>query len=226
MSRRNRAATILGGLAAMAALLTSGPGAQAAAIQGITISPGGFKQGGGDPPYFYIFFTYLDPSYSVDLTNFVDFHGLVGVTPPNFPNPGDLGSPTIEPNNPPGTIWVPSISAPTNTAFPYASDVTWTFYGNSPISNPNPPNSGQEVFLGAFVVETSLSFDQPPMPAGTIITYSFTVTDSQGNPHSGVGTFPLINLGIPEPSSAILLLAGSGGVLLFRHCLRRRRRLA
>jgi hypothetical protein len=232
MSRRIRGASVLAVLAALGAMLASGPQAQAATIKGITINPGGFLPGGGDPPYDYIFQVYLDPSFTVETTNFfkIEGHnhqGMVGLTPKDFPNPGDVGSTTSEPNNPPSVIWVPSISAPTNTTFPYAADVTWSFFGNTPISNPNPPTSNIEVYLGEFVVVTAVNFTKgPPIPAGTIIDYSFTVTDSTGHPASGVGTFPLINLGVPEPSSAILLLAGACAVALFLHRARRRRNTA
>ena len=115
------------------------------------------------------------PGYSVITSNFFTVESLLGVTPANFPNNGDLASNTSEPDNPPSVLWAPSISLTQNSS-PYASDVTWTFYS---LNGTTIVNSGTgEISLGQFVVETTQNFTSPPYTNGSTIDYSWTVTDN------------------------------------------------
>jgi hypothetical protein len=187
----------------------------AACAAGLTVKIGQVS-GGGDPPYDYVIQVYLDPGYSVITNNFFTVESLLGVTPANFPNSGDLASNTSEPDDPPSVLWAPSISLTQSTS-PYASDVTWAFYSlnGTTIVNPGPG----ELYLGQFVAETTQSFTNPPYANGATIDYSWTVTNnSTGMPSSGNG----IATFVPEPSSALLLLGGVGILPVF--VLRRRRR--
>jgi hypothetical protein len=218
MRRRFQSAPILTGLAVLGILLAGGREAQAAGIK-VT---GGFKVGGSDPPYDYIFKAYLEPGYSIQSFSGDNFKidALVGVTPPNFPKPGDLGSFHTEPSNPPTVIWNATIgSPPVDPNFPYKSDITWSFFGNTTITN----SGTKDLFLGRFAVETTVNFASPPYIAGTIIDYSWT---TNGGTQSGTGSFPIIDLNaVPEPSSAVLLLTAAGALPLFwiRHRRRWRR---
>ena len=221
MTRRMKGSWLLAVLAVSAAMLAVGT--EAWAKGGITVT-GGQKPGGGDPPYDYILQVYLDPGFGVASTNFFTVESLLGVTPPNFPVQGQPaaypGSATSEPNNAPSVIWVPSISFPTQTTFPYASDVTWSFFGNTSISN----GTAQKLYLGQFVVDTTVSFTNPPYIPGTNVDYTFTVLDANGNQVSGGGMFPMILLGVPEPSSVFLLVMGAGVLpLLVLHERQRQR---
>jgi hypothetical protein len=202
---------------ALGAMLTSGGAAWAG---GVTVKIGQ-QQGGGDPPYDYIISAFLDPGYEVASSGYFTIGGtagLLGVTPANFPNNGDLQSTTSEPDSPPAVIWTPSITSPINTSSPYSADVTWTFYGNSTITNPT--GSGQEVYLGQFLVETTQSFNNPPYNPGSPISYYFQIFTTDGAPVSGGG----IALMAPEPSSALLLLGGIGMLPLVVLAKKRRRR--
>lgn len=190
---------------ALSAALTSEGTAWA---KGVTVTIGQ-QQGGGDPPYDYVIQVYLDPGYEIQSTAFFTINGqsnggLLGVTPANFPNSGDVQSNTSEPDSPPRVIWTPSISAPVNTSPPYSADVTWTFYGSSVITNP--VGSGNEVYLGQFVVETTQNFTVPPYTGGTPIVYTFGIFNTEGAPVTGGG---IANI-VPEPSSVLLLIGGIG----------------
>ena len=193
----------------------------AIAVLGITLAGGmeacasgivikiGQQPGGGDPPYDYIIQVYLDPGYGVDYGNSFTVENLVGVTSSSF---------TQEPNNvPAGISWSPELTQ-TNTAYPYASDVQWYFTGTTPYNN---TGSG-DLYLGQFAVETTVSFTSPPYPNGTLINYDWSIVDNNGNPSTGSGQAPIVTLGVPEPTSALLLLCGAGILPLL--ALRRRRR--
>jgi hypothetical protein len=182
--------------------------ARAGGLPAIAVK-GGYKPGSGEPPYDYIFQIYMEPTNTILAGDSVTFDSLIGVTPNNFPKHGDVGSTTSEPNNPPAVIWTPAISYPTNTTFPYASNLTWSFFGNTPISAT--PSTG-EVYLGQFVVETTVNFTSPPYANGAIIDYSWIIN---GQTSTGMSQFPIFNLLIPEPSSAVLLLVGVGSLPLF-----------
>src|SRR5262249_39147092 len=173
-----------------------------------------------------LFFS-LDPGFSVALHSTITIDDLVGVTP---------ASTHSEPENPPGVIWLafPPITEVV-TSPPFASNVTWSFWGSSTIVNP--ADSGVELPLGEFDVVTTTNFPNgPPVPSGTMVNFTFNILTDQGNPASGGGSFPLTNLegitsmAVPAPSSAaiVLLVAGTAGVsgLIVRRRQRRRARTA
>ena len=98
---------------------------------------------------------------------------------------------------------------------PYSSDFVWTFEGSTvySVSNGQAP-----LLLGVFTLQSTYDFPNGvlPLPNGTLITFTFTADGG------GTGTFPIMNLSVPEPSSAILLAIGVGGLPMF--WLRERRR--
>jgi hypothetical protein len=185
-------------------------GSREACASGITIKIGQ-QPGGGDPPYDYIIQVYLDPGYGIDYGNSFTVENLTGVTPGSF---------TQEPINIPGGVsWSPQLTE-TNSTSPYASDVQWYFTGTTPYNN---TGSG-EIYLGQFGVETTVSFTSPPYSNGTPIFYDWSIVDNNGNPSSGSGQTPIVTLGVPEPTSALLLTCGVAILpLLVLHQRRRSR---
>lgn len=190
-----------------------------ACAKGITITIGQMP-GGGEPPYDYIIQVYLDPGFEVASSNSFTVENLIGVTPPNFPNTGDVGSLTIQPENGSTVVWSPTITqaATPPTPYPYAGNVQWSFYGSPPIMN----TGSSELYLGQFVVETTVDFSSPPYVIGAPIDYKFTILNASGQAVTGSG---VALLGVPEPSSAILLLIGAGMVPLAVTYRSQRRRL-
>jgi hypothetical protein len=193
MRRRFRVAWSIAGLAVLGAMSIGGPGEVRAGTIGITIS-GGISPGGGDPPYRYIFDVFLDPGFEVDELDFFKIDQLVGVTsgslhsepPSNLPTYGWLGDPGDE-------------------------SITWAFVGNTAIPNSNPVGSNMEVPLGEFVVQTTQDFpNAPPVPPGTKIPYSFSIHHLNDGTATGSG---IIILGVPEPSSFVLLALGFAALL-------------
>jgi hypothetical protein len=176
---------------AITALGTALAGGSEAWAGGIKITIGQ-QPGGGEPPYDYIIQVYLDPGFGVNFDNSFTVDNLIGVTPGSF---------TAEPVNiPDGISWSPSISE-TQSTFPFASDVTWYFTGSNPYSN---TGSG-EIYLGQFAVETTVDFSTPPYMIGAPIVYTWSIVNTSGGSSTGSG---IAFLGVPEPSSALLLLGG------------------
>lgn len=215
MTQRTKRAWLWVIITTLGVILAGGSESQAAGI----IVKIGQQQGGGDPPYDYVMQVYLDPGYSIITGNFFTVESLLGVTPANFPNNGDLASNTSEPDSPPSVLWAPSISL-TQSSPPYASDVTWTFYT---LNGTTIVNAGTgEISLGQFVVETTQNFTSPPYTNGSTVDYSWTVTDnSTGMPSSGTGIAAFL---VPEPSSALLLVWGVAILPVFVLHQRHRRR--
>jgi hypothetical protein len=202
MRPRIKGAWIAAGIAVLGAMIAGGQ-ARAGTV-GITIS-GGEKPVIGDPPYDYIFQVYLDPGFEVLATgsplNDFQVTGLVGVGADSF-----TSQPTTVP-------WTPT---------PATGSVTWTLFGTTSI-----PNTGTgEQYLGQFSVLTDKSFSSPPVTPGTTIVYNFTVYDiSTGKTISGSNSFTLVLLGVPEPSSVVLLTLGAAAVPAIA-ARRRRHRMA
>lgn len=188
MGPRIRGAWIAAGIAVLGAMIA---GAEArAGTAGITIK-GGFKPTTGDPPYDYIFEVYIDPGFEVEAGAFNNFQvtDLVGVT---------SGSLSSQPGSIPTVIWTPT---------PATENITWTFLGNTSIPN----NTTSDLYLGEFTVQTTENFPNgPPVSPGTLIDYNFTVFDLSTNQTvSGSNSFPIVNLGVPEPTSVVLLAVGA-----------------
>jgi hypothetical protein len=215
MWRRLKGAWFMTGLAVLGATIAGGLEARAGTA-GITID-GGFEPTTGDPPYIYIFQVFLDPGFAVVNpsvnTNFFTIERLVGIT---------TNSLHTEPVDFPTVVWINTINQ-SSAPSPFSSDVTWTFDGTSTITNPNPPGSNIEVYLGQFEVQTSVSFTNgPPVPPGTIINYTFVVEGLNG-PVSGTGSFPIVDLTVPEPASIVLLTVGALALPVLVLRARRRR---
>ena len=225
MTLRMKGSWILAGLGVLAMMVGDVREAQAGMTSAIVVK-GGYKTGGGDPFYDYVFQVFLEPpttpgSNSLITGDSFTVNSLPGVTSSSsssvtLPSPLPDGatnyswsSPTFTPTS------NPYLSFPF-TAPSYAADVQWTYTGSSTIST-----STNEIYLGQFSVLSTYNFaeSQVPMSVGATVTYSFTF---DGQAQSGSGSFPIASLPVPEPSSAILLLAGTG-ILPF-YWLRERRR--
>jgi hypothetical protein len=227
MAPRMKRLLMLAGLCSLAAMFVGQREAQAGTSTGAITIKGGYKPGGGDPPYDYIFDVFLNapavnPAGSGTNTfasgNFFTIDGLPGVNSSSTHN---------EPFNPPSVLWsggaVNTVITPSPPASaPYASDFTWLFTGSTVYSTTTGPNGpvGPTIFLGEFTVESTFSFPNGvvPFPSGTVLSYTYTYNGDT----AGSGTFPIISLSVPEPSSAILLAAGVGVLPMF--WLRERRR--
>ena len=223
MRSRIKSRWILTGLCSLAAMLAGADSAQAGTS--ITIT-GGYKPGGGDPPYDFIFDVYLNaPPLNTPGTNtfqsgdYFTIDGLPGVSSTSFHN---------EPFSPPGVQWV---GGATNTVTtpqppapaPYASDFTWNFLGTTVYLAATPTSGpvGSSILLGQFTVESSYTgFTTVPFPNGHEVSYTYTYDG--GIP--GSGTFPIIDLAVPEPTSVVLLAVGAGVLPMFWLRERRRRR--
>ncbi len=210
------------GIAVLGAMVVVGREARA----GISLT-GGFKPTTGDPTYDYSFEVYLDPGDTITTGDSFTIDALPGVVPKTAYKSLKLPSYSLtgEPDDPPGVIWTPSISLLSTTKYPdpYKSNITWTFYGDTPIVNP--AGSGQKIDLGEFDVVTAVNFaTNPPVTNGTPVNYAYTVLGGNGKSSSGTGIVELFSL-VPEPSSAtiVLLMGGTSGFLGLIARLRRRR---
>ena len=211
---------LLAGLCCLTATLIGLRGAEAGSTSSITIT-GGYKPGGGDPPYDYIFNVYLNAPTTAGTNTFgfgdsFTIESLPGV---------DTSSLSSEPSNFPDVIWAPKASNEVLTpggSAPYESDFTWTFGGTTTYTATTPVGGpvGPSVSLGQFTVESSFqNFTSVPLPPGTQVTYTYT-----GAPVGVTLTFPIQDLSVPEPSSAILLFVGAGGMMPMVWLIKRRRR--
>jgi len=207
MTNCHKGTSILVGLITLGAVLTSGLEAKGTSIR-IT---GQQMPGTGDPPYYFILDVTLENNSTIQPGDSFTINSLTGITPAGFPATGDLASNTTAPS----ADWSPTIGL-TAMVSPYASDVTWTFNGSTPISATSSP-----VDLGQFTVETTVNFQSPPYANGAPIDYSYDIHDNSGQASSGSGSFPM---SVPEPSSLIMLVTGTAVALLpiCQHRFRRR----
>lgn len=225
MTPRLKRLLMLAGLCSLAAMFVGEREALAGSTSGAITIKGGYKPGGGDPPYDYIFDVYLNaPSVTTPGTNtFASGNSFTILGLPGV----DSSSTHNEPFNPPSVTWSAGASNTVLTpsppaSAPYESDFTWFFSGSNVYSATTPSGGplGPTIFLGQFTLLSTFSFPNGvvPFPSGTIISYTYTYNgDTQGT-----GQFPIISLSVPEPSSAILLASGAGLLPMF--WLRERRR--
>jgi hypothetical protein len=212
MRRGFTVAWIMAGVAVIGVMTAGGGGEARAGTIGITIN-GGFKPVAGDPPYLYILDVYLDPGFEVKANDLFTVFDLNGVTN------GSLTHQPPPPGQSPAVAWVPD---------PELDQTTWTFLGTSVIQNTNPVGSNIEVYLGQFEVLTTEDFPPgtTPVPPNNPTTYTFQISDLNGDPVSGGGTFPMVDLGaVPEPSSIVLLALGVAALPAIA-ARRRHRRIA
>jgi hypothetical protein len=168
---------------------------------------GGQKAGIGDPLYSYSFNVVLQPGGTIERGDSFTILSLIGVTPSGFPTANASGSATMEPS----TAWTSAVASPAITVLPYASNVTWTFAGNTPISAVSRP-----IDLGVFTVDTTVDFpNSPPYTIGALVYYSHNIN---GQTNSGFGSFVM---SVPEPSSLIMLTTAAGTLLLVGASIRR-----
>jgi hypothetical protein len=238
MRPRSRGGWIVMGIAVLGAMIVGGREAGA----GITIG-GGELPTTKDPTYDYQLQVYLQPGNSITTGDSFTIDNLPGVVSSSVYS--SLGLPTYSTTGEPDSVtygadsitflnWTPSISALTSATSPYASDVTWTFseftvnLGNGTTTTGsivNPASSTQALYLGEFDVVTAVNFaTAPPLPSGSTVDYTYTVTTSSGM-SPGSGSFQ-IDLLTPEPSSATIVLLAAGTAGFFGLIVRTRRRRA
>jgi hypothetical protein len=212
MSLRAKGTWITTGLA----LLVVIAGSEGAARAGTVGLKGHIVQLPGGSPFLYEFELDLDSgtlSPGSSLMVGTPPKGLIGVGQ----NSGTSQPPTTGPSH--TDVWVvPFGGIVTTGSGPYGtqSSVTWDFQSGATYTNTfqNPP-----IVIGFFNVETVFSYPDnmpPSIPGVTVIDYVFTFAD--GTKSSGS-----ITLTIPEPSSAILLLAGVGVLPLVHRFMKRSR---
>jgi hypothetical protein len=196
---------VVTGLALLGAMIAGGPQARGD-LGGLTIT-GGFTPATSDP-FDYIFQVYSTAPIKA-LDSFT-IKGLVGVTSLSFFQPDNQ-----QPNN-----WTfPVIDQKSGGLTQGTSDVSWGYFG--PTLN-NPP-ANQPVYLGQFVIET---MGNQTVPAGTIITYSYSVDGNTVNASSSfvMANLSIANLSVPEPASSTIVLLIGGTAALSGLVVRARRR--
>ena len=227
MTRRTNSRWMLAGLCSLTAMVVDVSEAQAGSSAGAITITGGYKPGGGDPPYIYIFDAHLNAppintpgTYTFEKGNSFTVEGLPGITSlSDHTQPADWTA-----NNSGFTPLKPPPGWPT----PYFEEnYTWTYQGSNVYNTFTPQEGpvGPSIFVGEFSVTSVYDFPLGgmPFPSGTTLTFTFTYefTPANGTPitENGKGTFQIFS--VPEPSSLALLTAGSG-VLPLGIWLRRR----
>jgi hypothetical protein len=158
---------------------------------GIIIKGSGGTVSGSDPFGFYEFNVSLAPDYQWFPNDYFTIENLPGITPgssSSYSGMYDFGPPLV-------TL--------TDSTSPFASNVEWLNTTGMEI----PAGSGGLV-LGSFFISTSVSIPSlPPM-----VSYCALSHDPSGAPDFQSGTITLSS--IPEPSSVVLFLSGTGVLLL------------
>lgn len=214
MAPRMKSWLKLAALCSLAAMFVGEREAQAGAIS----IKGKYMPGGGDPFYTYVFDVTLDAptgpgTNTLESGDSFTVKDIPGVTTGS----GSTG--------PPG-LWTFPVITPTQMSPPIA-DVQWIYAGpNVSASNPATPQSPASVFLGEFTVTTTVNYPTgvtPFPPTGTgVLTYTYSY---DGQTQTGSGQVTVSLQSVPEPSSALLLAAGTGvfPVLLLSKWRRRQR---
>ncbi len=218
-------------------------GAAVNAAKGIVITGSGGPVAGTDPLFTYTFRVYVADDFALTNGDYFTFSALAGVTAAGESTPvGDAGSfstvsspfntntsiafsyPTITP------VGYPDSSAtypysPTDT---FTSNVTWTYFGSSPIVGAGPDGT----YVGTFSMETYVQLTSI-LPTVTYSAqshnYDSSLPDPIGTPYTqgpgGDGPAVEINV-VPEPASIVLLVGGAGVLPAVLVVQRRRSRLA
>ena len=207
---RSRSFVAVGMLAVMLAMSTD------ATAAGVIVKGTGGPVPGSDPFAFYDFEVSISAGYQLNGGDYFKFtmsdgnNGLLGITPPNPPGPGNI---TTLPTPGSGSFVVgpyqnsfPSATITLAATSPFASDVEWQYVGVSPIVGG--PNG---TLIGDFDVFTSVSIPVLPMTVTYVAQSHNTAT---GDPYvqGPGGDAPPVTISlqsVPEPSSAILLALGS-----------------
>ncbi len=198
MMRCMKRTWILAGLCSLTTMFIGLRDVQAGSSS-ITIT-GGYKPGGGDPPYDYIFDVYLNAPSSTGTNTFQNgdsftidvLPGLRSTTVPSIVIPLQWSLFSLTDVTPPSSA-------------PYAADVQFEYVGSTPYTVSTPP--GGRVYLGQFEITSTYDFPTGvvPYPSGTVLDYTYTI---DGQTQQGGGSFQIFS--VPEPSSLILLAAGAG----------------
>jgi len=186
---------------------------------GVKITGGGIKAQ-GDPYYFYVVKTFLDPGFTMGVGDSFTLDLVAGVdNGTRFPPGSTTGSPGGSPSGPWAAVLtnepfgnIPNYSPPTSVPF---GDVRFINAGFD-ITN----TGATELDLGTFLVLTAVSL--PALPEDYTVTIGWTAILNHGTAtDSGTVTLGIIHA-IPEPSSLVLL--GSGVGLAILGYTRRRRK--
>jgi hypothetical protein len=199
---------ILAGLCSLTTMFIGVRDVQAGSSS-ITIT-GGYKPGGGDPPFTYIFDVSLNAPTSTGTNTFQNGDSftidvLPGIHQSQVP-------PTIIPLQ--WSLFSLTDEPPPSSA-PFAADVQFKYEGSTPYMVSTPP--GGSVFLGKFEITSTYNFPTGvvPYPSGTVLDYTYTI---DGQTQQGSGTFQIFS--VPEPSSLILLAAGALPLIWLRQRMR------
>jgi hypothetical protein len=191
-----------------------------AAAKGITITGSGGSVPGTDPYFFYEFDVSVAPNYQLDPGQYFQFQNVPGITPggviPGFPSGSPVtvnsaysayfGYPTITLTGNP----TPASNPPYPPNDTYTSNIEWQNTGPSILGG----SSG--TYIGSFLLYTSVSLTSLPQ---TVIYYALSTDSTTGDPYfqglGGNGPPGIIFLTVPEPTSAVLLVASAIAVPLF-----------
>jgi len=195
-------AWILVGLAAAGAILFDGQEVQA---KGGLSAGSGTTQPTGDPMYNYIFDVILLPDSTLDNGGFITIYDI----PYLGSNPL-----TSQPNNKWGEsiqdTGITPLGTPPITDNPTIPNITWVWNGSAIVNS----SLTQSINLGDFTIGSTIELSSPPTPT---LEY---VGSLDGVNFSNMG---IVTVSVPEPSSLILLVAGTGLLPLLYHCERQRR---
>jgi hypothetical protein len=199
MMRCMKKTCILAGLCSLTTMFIGLRDVQAGSSSSITIT-GGYKPGGGDPPYDYIFNVYLNAPSSTGTNTFQNGDSFTIDVLPGI-HQSQVPSTTIPLQ---WSLFSLTDVAPPSSA-PYAADVQFKYGGTTPYIESTPP--GGSAYLGQFEITSTYNFPTGvvPYPSGTVLDYTYTI---DGQTQQGGGTFQIFS--VPEPSSFILLAAGAG----------------
>jgi hypothetical protein len=219
MVSRIHLARILAGVSALAMILADAGEAKAGtgSLKGVVVTGTGGTVPGTDPIFYYDFQVYVANGYQVNNGDYFTFQSLLGVTPPgSSPLPGSTYSVSslydfLGPNSP--TFTPTGLSS----GYPTAS-VEFEYLGSAPIVGDDSTPFGK--YVGEFIIVAGV-----PIPSLPPIVYYDAQSHESAPPNNiylqdpANGTQGIIALNVPEPSSVVLLMLGSGvlPLLWMRH---------